>query len=210
MNKVKEIIGISLAACLLVVTPVMAASENNGPADNKMATVFEAETMQAVQNSAEYVKNTRTYDKKMMADCIRTTTKIGTLKGSFESEMNDVKKLQEELAKNKATVIVDTAYSYLGVPYSWGGTSKSGIDCSGLTMRAHQAAGISLSHASGVQGAGGERVDGMSNALPGDLVCYSGHVGIYIGNGKMIHAPKPGRNVEIMKVYGNPWFKRYW
>lgn len=111
---------------------------------------------------------------------------------------------------SKASAIVNAAYSYLGVPYKWGGTSRSGIDCSGLTMRAHQAAGISLPRTSGSQGAGGKRVSGMANALPGDLVCYSGHVGIYIGGGKMIHAPKPGRNVEVIKVYGSPWFRRYW
>lgn len=121
--------------------------------------------------------------------------------GSSSSSVSD---------SSKASRIVSEAYSYIGVPYQWGGTSRSGIDCSGLTMRAHQAAGISLPRTSGAQGSGGKRVAGMSSALPGDLVCYSGHVGIYIGGGKMIHAPKPGRTVEVINVYGSPWFRRYW
>lgn len=110
----------------------------------------------------------------------------------------------------KASAIISAAYSYMGVPYVWGGTSRSGIDCSGLTMRAHQAAGISLPRTSGAQGGGGKSVPNMASALPGDLVCYSGHVGIYLGGGKMIHAPKPGRTVEVISVYGSPWFRRYW
>lgn len=108
-----------------------------------------------------------------------------------------------------ASAIINAAYSYLGVPYVWGGESYSGVDCSGLVKMAHKAIGVNLPHYSGSQGSGGRAVS-RSEALPGDVVCYAGHVGIYLGNGKMIHAPHTGDVVRVADVYGSPWFRRYW
>ncbi|MGL6202300.1 MAG: NlpC/P60 family protein [Lachnospiraceae bacterium] len=107
-----------------------------------------------------------------------------------------------------AQKIVSAAYTQLGVNYVWGGTTPYvGLDCSGLTQYAHKQAGITIGRTSAVQGAGGKAV---TTPQAGDLVCYAGHVGIYIGNGEMIHAPYTGTVVKVQSVYGSPWYRRYW
>lgn len=106
-----------------------------------------------------------------------------------------------------AQTIVNAAYGQLGVPYVYGGNGNGGWDCSGLVQYCHSAAGISLPRTSQSQGGCGVAV---SNPQPGDIVCYGTHVGIYIGGGQMIHAPKPGDNVKVAAVYGSPWYRRCW
>lgn len=96
------------------------------------------------------------------------------------------------------------AKRYLGVPYVYGGASFSGVDCSGLTMRAYAAAGISLSHGANAQYRESRRIS-RSELRPGDLIFwgYSGeitHVAMYVGDGKQIHAPRPGKSVEIVPL----------
>lgn len=84
--------------------------------------------------------------------------------------------------------VAEYALSFLGVPYVYGGSSlSSGVDCSGFTMAVYAHFGISLPHYDGDQENCGRAVS-YSDAKPGDLIFYGGHVGIYIGNGQIVHA----------------------
>lgn len=92
--------------------------------------------------------------------------------------------------------IADYAMKFIGNPYVYGGTSlTNGADCSGFVQSVYKHFGISLPRTSGEQGKSGRAVDGLDNAKPGDLVWYSGHIGIYIGNGKIVHASNPKNGI---------------
>lgn len=110
-------------------------------------------------------------------------------------------------AGNHVGSVADIAWSYVGVPYVWGGTSPSGFDCSGLTQYCYAQAGYSIGRDTYAQAANiaarGQTVYSLGECSPGDLVFpHSDHVGIYEGGGMMIHAPRPGEVVKYASVYG--------
>jgi cell wall-associated NlpC family hydrolase len=103
----------------------------------------------------------------------------------------------------KAEKALAFARAQIGKPYVWGATGPESYDCSGLTQAAWKAAGVTLPRTTYDQVNAGTTVS-LANALPGDLIFFYDdvtHVGIYIGNGMMIHAPKPGAYVREESVY---------
>lgn len=97
--------------------------------------------------------------------------------------------------------VVEYAVQFVGNPYVWGGSSlTNGTDCSGFTMKVYENFGVSLPHSSSAQRKQGYAVEGLENAQPGDLICYSGHVAIYMGDGMIVHASNKKDGIKISKA----------
>lgn len=94
--------------------------------------------------------------------------------------------------------VAEYACQFVGNPYVYGGTSLTeGADCSGFVMSVYANFGVSLPHSSKADRTQGYAVDGLANAQPGDLICYSGHVALYIGNGQIVHASSSKTGIII-------------
>jgi len=125
--------------------------------------------------------------------------------------------LQINQTQQKIDKVIATAKSLIGTPYVWGGESlqEGGFDCSGLTQYVFKQAGYTLNRISSDQAKQGLYVS-RANIKPGDLIFYSfnrdgnvSHVGIYIGNGRMIHSPKTGDTVKSTDITVSYWQDRY-
>ena len=110
------------------------------------------------------------------------------------------------LTAAQRSAIVAAAWSKVGSSYVYGATGPNSFDCSGFTRYCYAAAGISLERTSEAQGGQGHAT---SNPQAGDLVCWGGHVGIYLGDGMMIDAGTPSTGVSYRAVYGSPWYRSF-
>ena len=97
--------------------------------------------------------------------------------------------------------VAEYALQFVGNPYVYGGTSlTNGADCSGFVMSVYANFGVSLPHSSAADRSQGYAVDGLENAQPGDLICYSGHVALYIGDGQIVHASSSKTGIIVSKA----------
>jgi peptidoglycan DL-endopeptidase CwlO len=112
------------------------------------------------------------------------------------------------VATGERAAVVEAAKRYLGVPYKWGGTNPAvGLDCSGFVQRVYADLGISLPRVSVDQSKAGQKVASLDQAVPGDLVFRRGspnHIGIYLGDGQFIHAPRRGDVVKVAPLTWKP------
>ena len=135
-----------------------------------------------------------------------TTVKSGT---TFASALADARGGSAATGSGvTGEQVVAAAKKYLGTKYVFGGTDPArGLDCSALVQRAYRDLGVDLPRSSWEQAKAGTRVDGLKNAKPGDILAFNSpvdHVAIYLGDNKMIAAPKPGDHVKIQSVYETP------
>jgi len=134
-----------------------------------------------------------------------TGSAAGAVGTTFEQVLAQAGALPDTAPGDQA---VSIAKKYLGVNYRWGGTDPAtGLDCSGLTQLVYGQLGVTLPRVAADQATTGTKVASMTEAKPGDLVFFGSpvhHVGIYVGDGKMLDAPHAGQKVQIREVYETP------
>ena len=146
----------------------------------------------------EEAKKQREAEAKKQAQQTKKTTSSGSSKSSKAASSSSAS-VPYAAPSSKGQQIVNEASKYIGVRYVYGGTSPSGFDCSGLVQYVCKKVGVSVNRTSRDQYKNGVAVS-KSNLQPGDLVFFSkgssiSHVGIYAGNGQVIHSPRPGKSV---------------
>lgn len=152
-------------------------------------------SMDYVRLSTEFVEaeskaeeEARLAKEEAAKEAARASASSNTSKSTSSKDV----KSAEQFTTEKSSIgeaVAAFAVQFVGNPYVYGGTSlTNGCDCSGFVMSVYANFGVSLPHSSAADRNVGAAVDGLANAQPGDIVCYSGHVAIYIGGGQIVHA----------------------
>ena len=131
--------------------------------------------------------------------------KMASNKASSSSQTTDGGKTYQNPTGSSGSDVVKFAMQFVGNPYVYGGTSlTNGADCSGFVMSVYNNFGVSLPHSSAADRNVGAAVNGIENAQPGDIVCYSGHVGICAGNGQLVHASTSKTGIIVSSATYRP------
>ena len=157
-----------------------------------------------VELSTEFVKaeskaeeEARLAKERAAREAATKAAKSSTSKSIGSSSYNAASTYTTE-SSSIGSAVAQFALQFVGNPYVYGGTSlTNGADCSGFVMSVYNNFGVSLPHSSGADRSVGAAVDGLANAQPGDIICYSGHVAIYIGNGQIVHASTAKTGIKV-------------
>jgi len=152
----------------------------------------EAAEEAAAQNTQSYQESTE-----------MTTVYQQTTRQNVTRQYTTERETEASVSYDSGTGAAVVAYAkqFLGNPYVWGGSSlTNGTDCSGFTMSVYAHFGYSLPRTSGAQRSAGLGVS-LSEVKPGDIICYNGHVALYIGGGQIIHASTPSTGIIISSMY---------
>ena len=163
----------------------------------------EEEERKAAEAARRAEETARKTQKEAAGKAQEETAKTAAQQSSEKTQQQTQNAQQAQQKKDKVTqtvsngqAVVNYADRFVGNPYVYGGSSlTNGADCSGFVMSVYQAFGISLPHSSSALRSVGYGVS-LSEIQPGDIVCYSGHVGIYAGNNTLLHASSPSTGIK--------------
>lgn len=159
---------------------------------------YEVQLAKARQEAATYKAKIKEDEKKIAKLKEEERKRLAALNASkVNGNTNTATIITNAIGSELGKQIANYACQYIGNPYVLGGTSlTNGTDCSGFTYRVYADFGYSIPRTSYSQRNAGKSVD-YANAQPGDIICYEGHVGMYIGGGKIVHASTPSTGIKI-------------
>ena len=179
------------------------AAAERAQAEQAAAEQAAAERAQAEQAAAEQAAAEQAAAEQAAAEQAQAAPAVSTEDEAAESTAVPASSAVPQGVGSDAVAI---GSNYLGTPYAWGGGAPGGFDCSGFVSYVYAQMGISLPHQSGdILNSG--TVISASEARPGDILWWPGHVGIYAGDGQVLHST-PGPGVSITNIWGSPTYLR--
>ena len=179
------------------------AQAEQAAAEQAQAEQAAAEQAQAEQAAAEQAAAEQAAAEQAAAEQAQAAPAVSTEDEAAESTAVPASSAVPQGVGSDAVAI---GSNYLGTPYAWGGGAPGGFDCSGFVSYVYAQMGISLPHQSGdILNSG--TVISASEARPGDILWWPGHVGIYAGDGQVLHST-PGPGVSITNIWGSPTYLR--
>ncbi|OLR62956.1 hypothetical protein BHF69_09845 [Anaerostipes sp. 992a] len=200
MNRKLAVRILSFILCFLMTAGVLVFSN-----EKEASAAYTRYTTASVKVKAKADKNSTTLTKFSKGKKLTCYTLVDNYwyKIKYNGEYAYVaKKYTTKKKPVTGTDVANYAKRFVGNPYVYGGSSLTkGTDCSGFTMSVYKHFGYSLPHSSSGQASKGTKVS-WSNKKPGDLICYYGHVAIYIGNNKIVHASNEKTGIKISNNAG--------